>query len=158
MNIKTMDEADLRTLHAAIQIELNNRDPRIIAQRKQMAAIQAEDEKENQLHEEKMERIVRYLKAVVKPGMRLKMKGCKDGKGLREFIKWGENDNLVCWQIFVSRRWSPSSNKFSHSETNTNAVTTHMADKVQMVQLHDQLIPISKLISQHASRRLSPKR
>jgi hypothetical protein len=131
----------------------DSKDPVNVAYAKQREKLMAEHQKKTDLRNESLERIVFCLKPILKPGMRLKMKGCKDGKGLREFIKWDENDNLVCWQIIVARKRIINGagvvGQVCIAEEKTNIVTTHMPDKIQMIQVASggQLVPLSKLIS-----------
>lgn len=144
--LKNLSFNELTDLLREAEQVAREKNPDNIRLAKRQAEEWAKQKREDELHEQKILRIVCRLKSFLKPGMLLKMKGCKDGKGLREFIKWDSHDNLVCWQISISRQWSPKADKFLSREVNTNVVTTHMADKVQMIQLHDQLIPLNKLI------------
>ena len=130
-NVKALTDDQLCALQASIQVELNDRDPHIIAQRKQMQDYWTERERKGKLQELYINHLLRGLKPILKPGMRLKMTGCKDGKGIREFIKFDENDNLVCWQIKVGRRAGGFG--YVDFEENTYQVTTHMPDKVSWV-------------------------
>lgn len=150
--VEQLTFAELTKLIVVVQNEIHKKDPRIIAQRKQQEEWDAERERVDAIKEAYSEKVETYLRGVLKPGMKLKMKGCKDGKGIREFIKWDDNDNLVCWQIVLKRQYNQTGRReggiFSITETKTNQVTTHMADKVQMIQYvaGGQLVPLSKLI------------
>lgn len=87
--------------------------------------------REREEKEAKEKALVIKLKKVVKPGTRLKMKGCRDSEGIREFINWDHNNSLVCWQLYRGER--------------TNQVTTHMPDKVQKVFVHGTAVAVRSL-------------
>jgi hypothetical protein len=82
--------------------------------------------------------LVAKLQKVIKPGTRLKMKGCKDGHGLREFIEW-EGNNLVCWQI------SRSVVGGCLNVTRNKIVTTHMPDKVQEIYVDGTALKVKSI-------------
>jgi hypothetical protein len=149
IDISQLSFIELKELHDAVGVAMRTKDPAYIAEQKRFAEILAKRQKEGEAHEEKMERIIPQLKTILKPGMRLKMKGCKDGKGIREFIKWDDNDHLVCWQVSLIREWNSVKQVFKVREVKTNFVTTHMPDKIQMIQCPagGQLVPLSKIIS-----------
>jgi hypothetical protein len=138
LNIKLLDQLrdlahdELLNLANWCQSEATKKDPVKLAYEKQlqesMTKYQAEQDRKNA----EEQALVVKLKAFIKPVMRLKMKGCKDGAGLREFIRWDGN-NLVCWQIKRIRRGWSSAGTSKVEEINTNFVTTHMADKVQRI-------------------------
>jgi hypothetical protein len=94
----------------------------------------AEWKREQEVEEAKQEGIVAKLKSILKPGMRLKMKGCKDRKGIREFIRWDVCNNLVCWQICQRMSYIGGDYRYPRREEwNSNIVTTHMPNKVQEI-------------------------
>jgi hypothetical protein len=84
----------------------------------------------HQLEASRAPKIVAWLKINLKPGMKLQMKGCRDGHGIREFIRW-HNGNLVCWQVFEERA--------------QQQVTTHMPDKVVKVWTEPCRVPVSMI-------------
>lgn len=113
------------------QSEATKRDPVKIAYEKKMAESLAKYQAEVDRESAEERALIVKLKKFIKPGMKLKMRGCKDGTGIREFISWDTNDNLVCWQISLQRQ--RIANGYYRSEERTNQVTTHMANKVQQI-------------------------
>jgi hypothetical protein len=89
--------------------------------------------------------LVAKLSAVIKPGTRLKMKGCKDRLGLREFIRW-DGSNLVCWQIRRQLIYSRDFKTQKVEEFNTNQVTTHMPDKVQEIYVDGTALKVKSIL------------
>ncbi len=130
--------------------EGRKRDPEVIAESARLEAIWKERDAAAKVKEKEVNRITKILKALLKPGMRLKMKGCKDGQGIREFIEWDENDNLVCWQLRQTRRlkngMAPQLGYTVNIEK-TNQVTTHMPDKVTRILVDGKAQPIKSFIN-----------
>lgn len=122
-----------------------NRDPAVIAQNKLAKDRWTKYQAEQDRKDAENRALVVKLKKFLKPGMKLKMKGCKDGLGLREFIRWDERDNLVCWQIQVLRQ--RVANGYSRSEERTNQVTTHMADKVQRIYVNGTGLQVKSILN-----------
>jgi hypothetical protein len=79
------------------------------------------------------------------------MSGCRDGKGIREFIRWDSNDNLICWQIRLCHQWVKTGmggcGEYRTVETKTNQVTTHMPDKISWINLYGKEITIRKFLA-----------
>ena len=125
---------ELITLANWCQSEAVKRDPARIAEQKALDAFWAERNRKEAEKNVQYQKVLKALIKMLKPGMRLKMKGCKDGKGIREFIRWDDNDNLVCWQI-IRRTSYTGGNRYKPvvEQFNTNIVTTHMPDKVQEI-------------------------
>ena len=152
--LKNLSFNELTDLLREAEQVAREKNPTNIALAKRQEAMLAARQLDDELREVKMKRIISRLKSFLKPGMKLKMKGCKDGKGLREFIKWDDNDNLVCWQITLKRQYNQTGRReggvfsITETETKTHQVTTHMANKVQMIQFvaGGQLVPLKKLI------------
>jgi len=119
--VEDLSYAELTELLAVVQGWLWKKNPTYIAQQSQYAAITEKRRQEALDREAHMVLVVGALQGNLEPGMILKMKGCKDGSGIREFIRWQDN-NLVCWQI-------------KRGGVRTNQVTVHMADKVTQVWL-----------------------
>jgi hypothetical protein len=148
MSLKTITDQlrdwthdELVSLANWCQSESRQRDPAVIAEQKRQAAFWVERDKlakEKEAHNEKVEASLRKL---LKPGMRLKMKGCKDGRGLREFIRW-DGSNLVCWQILRHRAWDSK----TWREEKTNQVTTHMPDKVQELYIDGTAMKVRSIL------------
>lgn len=132
--IKALSVDQLKELATVVNNELHAKNPENIARQKQEQKWAVERMIKNTIKRTVNERMRDNLKKILVPGTRLKMKGCKDGHGLREFIKWDENGNLVCWQIVRRRRFvgRPSGGILTDNEA-TNVVTTHMPDKVSKV-------------------------
>lgn len=84
---------------------------------------------------------LRWLLDNLKEGNILKMVGCRDGHGYREFIRWTPNNNLVCWQMEAER--SRGNYKVFVPASRGILVTTHMADKVSKIQLNGKFVPIT---------------
>ena len=84
--------------------------------------------------------LVSKLKKVLKPGMWIKMKGCKDGLGLREFIQWTDHDDLLCWQLYRSS--SVKGDIFSR----TSYTTVHMPDKVTGIYVDGRAMKIKSFL------------
>jgi len=126
------------------QSEATKKDPVKLAYEKQMqesmAKYQAEQDRKNAENRVLIVKLKRFLK----PGMTLKMRGCKDGQGIREFISWDTNDNLVCWQIKVVRQ--RVANGYSRSEERTNQVTTHMANKVSRIFVNGTALQVKSIL------------
>lgn len=144
--IRRLDYENLKTLLPIVQAELDRKNPETIERDRRMNAFWAEQKRKNEEKEKARELSYQTLKRVLAPGMLLKMKGCKDGKGLREFIRW-DGENLVCWQIVVRRSWVNGAGAMQR--VNTNIVTTHMADKVSAIfgNTSNQLIPMKKILA-----------
>jgi len=94
---------ELITLANWCQSEAVKRDPARIAEQKAMAVWREKRDREAEAKDLHYQKVLTALIKLLKPGMMLKMKGCKDGVGIREFIRWDDNDNLVCWQILRRR-------------------------------------------------------
>ena len=143
--LNNFSHVELLTLADWCKAESSRRDPVKIALDKQLAESFAKYQAEQDRKNAEERAWVVKLKAFIKPGMKLKMMGCKDGLGLREFIKW-ENDQLVCWQIKRVRRGWQSAGTSVVEEINTNFVTTHMANKVSRIFVDGTGIQVKNII------------
>lgn len=147
LRIASRDE--LHEIQSWIATELNNRDPSVIAERKRIEDFEAARKLLETLTTVRSLKILTALERALKPGMRLKMNGCKDGLGLREFIKW-DKGNIVCWQIRRTRKWNQTGRRengiFTYVEEKTNQVTTHMANKVARVYIDEYPMTIKELL------------
>lgn len=121
------------------------KNPETIEYNKKMIAIRAERDRTAAVENARNAAILEKLRLALKPGMRLKMKGCKDRVGFREFIKFDENDNLVCWQILRRRTWNDKVAVYDVARS--NQVTTHMPNKVSWVLIDNVQVPIKNLIA-----------
>lgn len=146
INLKKYEVSELNALLIEIQLEIADRDPKRIAEEARHKAWQAEVDRKHAELVAYSNRVLATLKKILKPGDTLKMKGCKDGSGIREFIEFDKNDSLVCWQIAIRRQWVKTGmgdkGYFDTTKTKTNCVTTHMPDKVMRVNG----IPIRELL------------
>lgn len=146
--IKSLSFEELKELSAVVNGELYLKNPENIAQREREDKFYAAQRAKNAEKKRINDHMCKELKKILVPGMRLRMKGCKDGAGLREFIRW-DNDHLVCWKIFVRRQWVKTgmgdAGHYDTFKTKTNFVTTHMPDKVMMVFTPTGDIPASQL-------------
>lgn len=146
--VRGLDYENLKTLLPIVQAELDRKNPENIERDRRMNAFFAEQKRKNEEKEKNRDLFYQSLKRVLAPGMLIKMKGCKDGQGLREFIRW-DGEYLVCWQIKMQRqRQGGGRGNYITQQINTNVVTTHMADKVSGVygKTSKQLIPIKQIL------------
>lgn len=135
---------ELLTLAKWCQSEATKKDPVKLAYEKALAESMVKYQAEQDRKNAEERALVVKLKRFLKPGMKLKMRGCKDGLGLREFIKWDQNDNLVCWQLQVTRQ--RVANGYSRFEERTNQVTTHMANKVSRIFVDGTGIQVKSIL------------
>jgi hypothetical protein len=136
--VRGLDHETLKTLLPIVQAELDRKNPENIERDRRMNAFWAEQKRKNDARESERAALVGVFKAKLVPGMLLKMRGCRDGGGLREFIKW-DGDKVVCWQV-VSRRWWKAtgrgdSGSYVTTFENTHQATTHMVDKIAGVYI-----------------------
>jgi len=152
LNIKLLDQLrdlahdELLNLAKWCQSEATKKDPVKLAYEKAMAESMAKYQAEQNRKDAEERALVVRLKAFIKPGMKLKMQGCKDGMGLREFISWDTNDNLVCWQLQRVRRLDANYRLIGWEETKTNQVTTHMANKVQRIFVDGTALQVKSIL------------
>ena len=131
--LRNLAHDELKQLADWCNSEARKKDPVYLAEQAQQAKWEAERQAKYAAEAAHLNRVAKALKALLKPGMMLKMKGCKDGLGLREFIRWDENENLVCWQLRREKEYRPNSKSAFWVQERTNQVTTHMPDKVTRV-------------------------
>ena len=143
--LRNLAHDELKQLADWCNSEARKKDPVYLAEQAQQAKWEAERQAKYAAEAAHLNRVAKALKALLKPGMMLKMKGCKDGLGLREFIRW-EDDNLVCWQLSRRREWNPNTKLFTYKEERTNQVTTHMADKVSRVFINGTGLLIKSIL------------
>jgi hypothetical protein len=149
--IKSLPYEELQLLSALVNGELHQKNPETIAENKRLGEYFTEQMRKEAAQEILCKKVIAALKNILKPGMRLKMIGCKDGRGIREFIRW-DDDNLVCWQLRCYRQWhrksiDPEDGEYRDMETKTNQVTTHMPDKVSWVMIDGKQVPVRKLLA-----------
>lgn len=125
--VRSLGYYSLKELLPIVQAELDRKNPENIERDRKMNEYWKQREQEAKEHKKFVDNLIATLKPQLKPGMLLKMRGCKDGTGLREFIRW-DGENLVCWQIKQIPHRGP--NGMEIRLENANIVTTHMADKV----------------------------
>jgi hypothetical protein len=72
----------------------------------------------------------------LKPGMHVKMRGCRDGHGLREIIElktetrgYGRMPTIVCWQLDF-KFWVPRKNELPDQKPIRMNRTEHLMDKI----------------------------
>ena len=141
--LEQLSFSELQRISIVVNDLVHARNPETIAYNTKMAAVWAARAQDAAIAEAHNKKVTECLRKVIKPGMRLKMKGCKDRAGFREFIKFDENDNLVCWQILPRITWPTN----VVVEQKTNQVTIHMPNKVSWVRINNVQVPISKLIT-----------
>ena len=135
--IENLSFEELVTLHSLVASEMHRKNPDTIADNQRMGKYFAACEVRAAKQESYCQRVVAALRNL-QPGTLIKMRGCRDGKGLREFIRWDSDDSLVCWQIIRSPH---------RADIKSNQVTTHMPDKVSWIMLNGKEIPIGKLVA-----------
>ena len=124
---------ELLAVNEHLSALLYAKNPEILAENKRRAEIEAERQAEEAKRDAYEKKVITALSQQLKPGTMLKMKGCRDRSGIREFTHWGEDGTLICWQIKKGVR--------------SNQVTTHMPDKVVSVLIDGKAVPIRKLLS-----------
>jgi hypothetical protein len=146
---KDFTAVQLADLASWCHIESRNRDPKVIEERRIQEEFWKQREAEAAVKDKENKKILKVLQQVVTPGTMLKMRGCKDGNGIREFIRW-ENDYLVCWQILRRRVWrgkpDGTGGSFVYQDTKSNQVTTHMPDKVARIFVGGKDLPIKNFV------------
>jgi len=145
--IRGLDYLTLKTILPVVETELDRKNPETIERDRKMNDYWAARKKEQEYRDNALDLAYQSLKRVLIPGTRLKMRGCKDGQGLREFIRW-DGQNLVCWQIKYRRSWDRVAKRWDEEFVNTNIVTTHMPDKVSGVygRISGQLVPMKNIL------------
>jgi hypothetical protein len=150
MELNNLSFTQLKELLSAVEKMVQKKDPANIAREAAEKKYDAERTRMYVIRETRQDKILKFLKTTLVPGQRLKMSGCKDGKGIREFIKWDENNNLVCWQIAITDQWMKAGfgdmGKYVRREVNTNTVTTHMPDKVVWFDVKGAQVSVKKHI------------
>jgi hypothetical protein len=142
--VKNLSYEELKELLSVVNNELSAKNPDTIEANRRMAEYYAERKRMEAIRVKHTKQVVPALKKVLVAGTRLKMNGCKDGAGIREFIRW-HDDTLVCWQI--SRRTIINRARLAETiERNTNVVTTHMPDKVARVWMGGREWTIKQLL------------
>ncbi len=145
--IRRLDYENLKTILPIVQAELDRKNPETIERDRKMNEYWKQREQEAKEHEKLVANLISTLKPLLKPGVWLKMRGCKDGLGVREFVRW-DGKNIVCWQIekhalgYVNKRWE-------YEWRRGNIVTTHMADKVAGIYSgdHKTLVKIKEILA-----------
>ena len=150
--VRGLNYESLKALLPIVQSELDRKNPENIQRQREEEKFWAKYREKRAEKDNALNLAHQSLKRVLIPGTRLKMRGCKDGQGLREFIRW-DGQNLVCWQIIVRRRWRyigmGNVGEYVIGYENTNTVTTHMPDKVSGVydSVSKQLVPMKKILA-----------
>ena len=139
---------ELRDLSSWCLVEANKKDPKRLSEEAEENARIDKLKREQEKKDANTAKILVALRAIVRPGTLLKMRGCKDGQGLREFIKW-EGENLVCWQILRRRRLSENYRVIGYEDTKTNQVTVHMPDKVREVIIDGAVVGIKSILKSY---------
>lgn len=127
--LQSLSYSELCALVKSARRERDNKNPELIALRE----LQAKHDRERDMKEVKLEQerkaAEERLRAIVRPGDFLRVRGCRDGQGVREFIGWDNENRLVCWKIEFRKDWKTR----TAQHTRTNFTTTHYADKVVCV-------------------------
>jgi hypothetical protein len=109
------DSAFLKSLKDLIKDKGKEARDRIFARSDEIRARERERTKEFK------PRLKGWVLRNIKPGMILKMQGCRDGHGIREVISVnGERSDLKCYKIHLPRK----------GPTSRTQITNHMMDKV----------------------------
>lgn len=123
-----------------------------LAEKRRQSEIRSKEEAKKKSN--LLPKIERWLDNNARVGMRFKMKGCKDGSGIRElltvdFKNRGTHDQLTleCRQVFPeNRRWQGVGRVFKTIPERLGQVTQHMSDKVVNVQINGLWIPVKNLV------------
>ena len=127
------DLRDLRLLKSEIEqqiIELEELDFQ-----KRDAKNWREDKNRKKREEELRPRLKRFAETILKPGMRVWMKGCRDRQGYREILAIKNIDcesgpTIECRQVHLTREYSPGKcTNFIVVET-LGQITEHYFDKI----------------------------
>jgi hypothetical protein len=81
-------------------------------------------------------------------GMVVKMKGCRDRKGLRQVLSV-KNGNVECRQIFPAVRRAVRHKVGCYEiirPESLGQITTHFSNKIQAVKIGDKFVPIRKIV------------
>ena len=135
--VKNLSYKELQKLLSVVQVELGLKNPESIELVRKANEYWKQQEQKAKEKENACDLAVEALWKL-SPGTLLKMRGCKDGTGLREFIRWDKDGFLVCWQIKLRRVNGARGQAPTFDFYNTNIVTTHMADKVAGVYSSDR--------------------
>lgn len=92
--------------------------------------------KRRKVADEYRPKLIAWAKENLKPGMYVKMRGCRDGHGLREVIElktntrgYGRMPTIVCWQLDF-KFWVPFKTKLPDQTPILVCRTEHLMDKV----------------------------
>lgn len=92
-------------------------------------------------------RLKTWVETHLKPGDRLKMKGCKDGEGIREFIRIDTSYGayrIRCLQILRTKRRMPGDVGWTIVEEEGQN-TLHLIDKLTHVEIGGKWVKVKEL-------------
>jgi hypothetical protein len=83
-------------------------------------------------------------------GMVVKMKGCRNGRGLRQVLSI-KNGMVECRQIII-RRFPAPHGYYSRVEESLGQITTHLSNKIQSVKVDGGFIPIREIVEAYRDK------
>lgn len=98
---------------------------------------QAEREAHNRIW---FPRLKTWIDANLKKGMRVRMRGCRDGVGLREVFDI-HDETIQCIQLNERKNWNTGNIK-----TTVGGMTTHHFSKIRMVLIDNQWVKIEEIV------------
>jgi hypothetical protein len=112
------------------------------------------DAKRKELERVFLPKLEKWLIQKATVGTRFKMKGCRDGDGIRELIsrpnadREGYRISLECRQVFPSRKqWNGVGRPLTTIKESYGQITQHMSDKVTAVLVDGQWVPIRQVVT-----------
>ena len=86
----------------------------------------------------------------LKPGTYVKMKGCRDGRGIRIVlsVKFRKDDRSIieCRQVKTGRKWLGGPGNARMEEETLGQITKHLSDKISQVKVGEVWYPIRPLV------------
>lgn len=112
------------------------------------------EKKQKEFRENLLPKIKEYLIKNLVPGQSIiKVKGARDGKGIRLFLLFKHEKSsqpqdmyLECRQISQFNSWNKFSESFSVLHEKLGQITEHMIDKVTHIKIDGKFVPIKELI------------
>lgn len=88
-----------------------------------------------------MPKLEKWVVDNLKPGVRVKMKGCRDRHGIRDVLSiktdgWNKRVSIECRQVSIDR----------HGNETLQGITTHYCEKLLAVFMDGKKIPVRQLV------------
>jgi hypothetical protein len=90
-------------------------------------------------------KVEKWAEANLKPGMRVKMAGCRDGNGIRDVLRIFPGGTVECRQVLLRRSWNRDAKAFDVSES-LGGITTHSPSKIRGVLWRGKWVKIGDLL------------